>query len=209
MTQMDENLLRFKNDKKIKSLEKQVDYFRSQALRLKTERDGTPGSPAEFVAKIASLKEKLDCAQQDKKYFEAFVVEARKENKELKDLLAARDKDTLDKVRAFAKADAQARLLARAAPPPADRLALFPTQASPYPPLTQRQRARAREPRGAAVSGAPGRAGAVCRAATASSGRRVSRLLSKQRAISGSGSLLASPRHTSLRPRWCAALTRE
>ena len=102
---MDENILRFKNDKKIKSLEKQVDYFRSQALRLKTERDGSSSS-SEFVAKIASLKEKLDCAVQDKKYFEAFVIEARKENKELKDLLAARDKDTMEKIRAFAKSEA-------------------------------------------------------------------------------------------------------
>lgn len=125
---MDENVLRFKNDKKIKSLEKQVDYFRSQALRLKTERDGTPDSP-EFLAKIASLKEKLDCAQQDKKYFEAFVIEARKENKELKDLLAARDKETLDKVRAFAQSEVHKRHALQKSLPPDGGL-LFPTQAA-------------------------------------------------------------------------------
>ena len=32
--------------------------------------------------------------------------------------------------------------------------------------------------------------------------------LSKQRAISGSGSLSMSPRHTMRNPRWCAAFTR-
>lgn len=37
---MDENLLKLAHDKKLKSLEKQVDYFRSQALRLKHEREG-------------------------------------------------------------------------------------------------------------------------------------------------------------------------
>jgi hypothetical protein len=124
---MDENILRFKNDKKIKSLEKQIDYFRSQALRLKSEREGTPESP-EFVAKITSLKEKLDCAVQDKKYFEAFVIEARKENKELKDALAVREKETMERVRAFAKAEAEKNLALRKSAAAADGL-LFPTQA--------------------------------------------------------------------------------
>lgn len=40
MTQMDEAALKFQHDKKLKALEKQAEYFRSQALRLKSEREG-------------------------------------------------------------------------------------------------------------------------------------------------------------------------
>lgn len=37
---MDETLIKYQHDKKLKALEKQVEYFRSQALRLKSEREG-------------------------------------------------------------------------------------------------------------------------------------------------------------------------
>ena len=55
--------------------------------------------------------------------------------------------------------------------------------------------------------GVPGCCGPRCRAAIASSARRVSRLLSKQRATSAGGRLAISPRHTSLSPRRWAART--
>ena len=39
---MDETLIKYQHSKKLKALEKQVEYFRSQALRLKSEREGRP-----------------------------------------------------------------------------------------------------------------------------------------------------------------------
>lgn len=99
---MDENILRLKHDKKLISLEKQVEYFRSQALRLKSEREGRLYS-TEFVLKITLLAERLDCAEQDKNFFEAFVIEARKENKELKEQLATAEKNAMTRIESFAK----------------------------------------------------------------------------------------------------------
>ncbi len=58
------------------------------------------------MAKIANLKEKLDACQLEKKYFEAFMIESRKENKDLKEQLVQGDKETLEKIKLMAKQDA-------------------------------------------------------------------------------------------------------
>lgn len=102
---MDESLIKYQHDKKLKALEKQVEYFRSQALRLKSEREGTLRLP-EFVQQIDTLKEKLDACQLEKKYFETFMIESRKENKDLKDQIQKGDKQIIEKIKQIAKQEA-------------------------------------------------------------------------------------------------------
>lgn len=49
------------------------------------------------------MKEKLACAEQDKSYFEAFLIEYRRENTELKEKLLLGERTTMDKIKRFAK----------------------------------------------------------------------------------------------------------
>lgn len=75
---MDERILREKRNKKILVLQKHLEYFRCQAVRLERERIG-------YISEIGSLRKELDAVQKDKKYFESFVIEARQENEQLKE----------------------------------------------------------------------------------------------------------------------------
>ena len=105
---MDESLIKYQHDKKLKALEKQVEYFRSQALRLKSEREGSPYS-IEFVQTIETLKEKLDACTLEKKYFETFMIESRKENKELREKIHKGDKDIIERIKHIAKTEAASK----------------------------------------------------------------------------------------------------
>lgn len=105
---MNENVLKLQHDSKLKSLEKQVEYFRSQALRLKNEREGILNNiTIEFVKTIDLLKDRLDCVTQEKKFFEAFVIEARKENRGLKDHIAKNEREIMEKIKELAKQEAR------------------------------------------------------------------------------------------------------
>ena len=77
---MDERILREKKNKKILVLQKHLEYFRCQAVRLERERNG-------FIKTIDDLKRQLKASECDKKYFERFVIESRKENQMLRDSL--------------------------------------------------------------------------------------------------------------------------
>lgn len=65
-------------DDKVRFFQQERDYFRAQALRLENEKNS-------YIKDINNLKMKLLTIKDDKKYFETFVIEARKENKDLKD----------------------------------------------------------------------------------------------------------------------------
>lgn len=118
---MDQTLLKLQQDKKLKALEKQVEYFRSQALRLKSEREGKTILTQEFVQKIAILKEKLDACQLEKKYFETFMIESRKDNKELKERVIKGERETLDKIKEFAKQESRKPTLIIQSQPDSER----------------------------------------------------------------------------------------
>eukprot|EP00825_Cyclidium_porcatum_P024919 TRINITY_DN2723_c0_g1_i4.p1 TRINITY_DN2723_c0_g1~~TRINITY_DN2723_c0_g1_i4.p1 ORF type:complete len:432 (+),score=81.25 TRINITY_DN2723_c0_g1_i4:129-1424(+) len=73
---MDEETLKLKANDKINILEEERDYFRQEALRLdeickQQQRD------------IDELKFKMKILQEDKTYYEGFVIETKKENKAL------------------------------------------------------------------------------------------------------------------------------
>lgn len=55
--------------------------------------------------KIETLKEKLDACMLEKKYFETFMIESRKENRELKEQLQKGDKQIVEKIKQIAKQD--------------------------------------------------------------------------------------------------------
>jgi hypothetical protein len=58
-------------------LEEERDYFRAEALRLdKVCKDQ--------IGKIEELKFKMKILEEDKSYYEGFVIETKKENKALK-----------------------------------------------------------------------------------------------------------------------------
>jgi predicted nucleic acid-binding Zn-ribbon protein len=73
---MDDKILKEKKNKKILVLQKHLQYFRCQAVRLEKERRG-------FVKEIENLKKELDAVKRDKKYFESFVIQSRQENENL------------------------------------------------------------------------------------------------------------------------------
>ena len=73
-----EETLKRQRDEKVQFYMQERDYFRAQALRLESEKNG-------YIKDINNLKMKLLTIKDDKKYFETFVIEARKENKDLKD----------------------------------------------------------------------------------------------------------------------------
>jgi hypothetical protein len=75
---LDEEELKRLRDEKIVFFRQERDYFRAQALRLENEKN-------QYIRDINNLKMKLLTVKDDKKYFETFVIEARKENKDLKD----------------------------------------------------------------------------------------------------------------------------
>lgn len=75
---LDEENLKRLRDEKVQFYMQERDYFRAQALRLENEKNG-------YIKDINNLKMKLLTIKDDKKYFETFVIEARKENKDLKD----------------------------------------------------------------------------------------------------------------------------
>lgn len=75
---VDDKLLAQKRDKKIMTLQQQLDYFRNQAVWMEKEREG-------YIVEIKKLKQKVDALKDDKLYFESFVINARKENNSLQE----------------------------------------------------------------------------------------------------------------------------
>lgn len=65
----------------------------------------------EYVSKIQLLKERLECAEQEKKFFEAFVIEASKENQQLKLQLKKGEEETMKKIQQYAQLEAAKRPL--------------------------------------------------------------------------------------------------
>lgn len=90
-------------DEKIVYFMQERDYFRAQALRLDNDKNG-------YIRQINDLKMKLMTLKDDKKYFETFVIEARKENKELKEEIRQGQDQKEKELIQFAKNDYYSRL---------------------------------------------------------------------------------------------------
>lgn len=76
-SKIDEETLKQKNDEKLKILEEERDYFRAEAIRLdKLCKD--QGQT------IEECKFKITLAQEEKSFYEGFVIETKKENNALK-----------------------------------------------------------------------------------------------------------------------------
>ncbi|CAD8180004.1 unnamed protein product [Paramecium octaurelia] len=74
---IDEETLRQNSDEKKRILEEERDYFREEALRLDKLCQ-------EQIRTIEELKFKLKITQEEKQYYECFVIDSKKENKALK-----------------------------------------------------------------------------------------------------------------------------
>ena len=61
------------------------------------------------MLKIDTLQDKLEACQLEKKYFETFMIESRKENKDLKEQIHKGDKETIEKIKQIAKNEAATR----------------------------------------------------------------------------------------------------
>jgi len=74
---IDEETLKQKADEKKRILEEERDYFREEALRLDKICN-------EQLRTIEELKFKLKITNEEKNYYEGFVIDSKKENKALK-----------------------------------------------------------------------------------------------------------------------------
>ena len=74
---IDEETLKQKADEKKRVLEEERDYFREEALRLDKFSN-------EQLRTIEELRFKLNIINEEKNYYEGFVIDSKKENKALK-----------------------------------------------------------------------------------------------------------------------------